>query len=362
MEDPYFWIKRCSQLGQPKSLTNSWTDLVQRHKKSWLIKYIKVKAKNCRDRKTLWHLGKRFLEQKFVQCLIKWTLNFSHLELGGFDPLHAAAQYGCLEVVEFITSYTENVNASWMLNGCTPLHLAAFNGHAKIVEFLLSKVDNPNPIDNIGLSPYDVAVREEKFEVVEILHPYNNYWPTTPLQLPFLGSVEFPSIMQLPILLILKCIWRNWKKSSSAKQFWDSIGTDTIRSGFIFSCFLIFCEAIYLVRHIKEMVYLILICFQVLYMWLQPLCPIKAKFPSLSNLFILLCIRLLLNCILCGTLFDLFILLSLIFIVISFKTVLNGLAIVIHNSWAQSGTILEFLLFWMLVILVSIINISLHIS
>ena len=230
---------------------------------------------------------------------MKWTyaLQFlTHLELclNGYSPLHFAAYYDCLEVVEFITLCTENVNIKDNLgdtplhlaagngqinvvlslankvdnlngmnnDGDTPLHLAAFNGHAKIVEFLVSKVDNPNPIDNVGLSPYEFAVMEEKFEVVEILHPYNNYWPTTPLQLPFLGSVEFRSIMQLPILLILKCIWRNWKKSSSAKQFWDSIGTDTIRAGFIFSCFLIFCEAIYLVRHSKEMVYLILICFQ----------------------------------------------------------------------------------------------------
>ena len=100
--------------------------------------------------------------------------------------------------------------------------------------------------------------------------------------------------MLLPILLILKCIWRNWKKSSSAKQFWDSLDTDSIKAVWISLCFLIFCEAIYLIRHNKEMAYLILICLQVLYMWLQPLCPIKAKFPSLSslsNLFLLLCIR-----------------------------------------------------------------------
>ena len=90
VEDPYCWIKRCSQLGQPKSLTNLWTDLVQRVKKSCLMKYIKMESKNCRDGKTLWQL-----EQKFVLCLIKWTLNFpllAHLELDGFDPLHAAAQ------------------------------------------------------------------------------------------------------------------------------------------------------------------------------------------------------------------------------------------------------------------------------
>ena len=228
VEDPYCWIKRCSQLGQPKSLTDLWTER---------YKDIKVEAKNCQDGKTFWQL-----EQKFVLCLINWTLNFpllAHLELGGFVPLHAAALFGCLEVVEFITSYTENVNHSWMLTGCTPLHLAAraghtnvveilaskmenldikdnfghtplhmaaIKGHAKIVEFLVSKVHNPNLIDNIGLSPYDVAVREGKFDIVEILHPYNNYWPTIPLQLPFLGSVDFPSIMLLPILLILKCI------------------------------------------------------------------------------------------------------------------------------------------------------------
>ena len=166
VEDPYFWIKRCSQLGQPKSLTNSWTDLVQRHKKSWLIKDIKVEAKNCRDRKTLWHLRKRFLEQKFVQCLIKWTLNFSHLELGGFDPLHAAALFGCLEVVEFITSYTENVNPSWMLYGCTPLHLAAKTGHTNVVEILASKMENVNIKDNLGDTPLHIAAGNGQINVV----------------------------------------------------------------------------------------------------------------------------------------------------------------------------------------------------
>ena len=118
VEDPYCWIKRCSQLGQPKSLTNSWTDLVQyqTHKKSWLMKYIKMESKNCRDGKTLWQL-----EQKFVLCLIKWTLNFpllAHLELGGFDPLCAAAQYGCLEVID--ESWTDLVQyqthkKSWLI-------------------------------------------------------------------------------------------------------------------------------------------------------------------------------------------------------------------------------------------------------
>ena len=130
VEDPYYWINRCSNIGQSKSLTNSWIDLVQRIEKSSPI------------------------EHKFVQCLIKWTLNFpllAHLELDGLDPLHAAAQYGCLEVVEFITSYTENVNPSWMLNGCTPLHLAAKTGHTNVVEILASKMENVNIKDNFNI-------------------------------------------------------------------------------------------------------------------------------------------------------------------------------------------------------------------
>ena len=100
-----------------------------------------------------------------------------------------AAGNGQINVVLSLANKVDNLNG--MNNdGDTPLHLAAFTGHAKIVEFLVSKVDNPNPIDNVGLSPYEFAVMEEKFEVVEILHPYNNYWPTIPLQLPFLGSVD----------------------------------------------------------------------------------------------------------------------------------------------------------------------------
>ena len=47
VEDPYCWIKRCSQLGQPKSLTDLWTER---------YKDIKLEAKNCQDGKTFWQL------------------------------------------------------------------------------------------------------------------------------------------------------------------------------------------------------------------------------------------------------------------------------------------------------------------
>ena len=273
VDNPYYWIDRCSKIGQPKSLTNSWIDLVQRIEKSSPI------------------------EHKFVQCLIKWTLNFrswAHLELDGFAPLHVAARYGCHEVVEFITSCTENVNPCWILNECTPMHLsagnghmnvvkllaskmenvnikddygrmpihmaaanghinvveflatkvdnlnvvsdngstpmhyAAFEGHAKIVKFLVSKVDNPNYLDNYGLSPYECAIIEENFEVVEILYPYNNYWPIVP-------AVS----MELPISLVFKCSWTKWKKSTSAKQFMKSLDINTVLTAMIYLYFII---------------------------------------------------------------------------------------------------------------------------
>ena len=112
VDDPYCWIKRCRKLGQPKSLTDSWTNLVHIIKKTWLRKDIKVEAENHQDQKILWLLRKMSLkgliEQKFLQCLMKWTyaLQFlTHLELclNGYSPLHFAAYYDCLEVVEFIT-------------------------------------------------------------------------------------------------------------------------------------------------------------------------------------------------------------------------------------------------------------------
>ena len=344
VDDPYCWIKRCRKLGQPKSLTDSWTNLVHIIEKTWLRKDIKVEAKNHQDQKILWQLRKMCLkgliEQKFLQCLMKWTyaLQFlTHLELclNGYSPLHFAAYHDCLEVVEFITLCTKNVNikdnlgetplhmaaANGHINvvkilatkinnlnvvnnvGRTPLHMAAFNGQAKIVEFLVSKVDDPNPIDNIGLSPYEVAVREEKLEVVEILHPYNNYWPHIPWQFPFFNifviwptisyhdSFILPSSMLLPISLVFKCIWRNWKRSMSAKQFWDTLDSDTVLTSILILLFSLFLDIITLGIWPCN----ILICFQVMYMWLQSLCPM-VKFPfgqiSLSNLYMLQSIRL----------------------------------------------------------------------
>ena len=102
VEDPYYWIKRCSKIGQPKFLTESWIDLVQ--KKTHVRKgFEKVGAKSCQGLKALRRLKKNSpIELKFVQCLIKWTLNFHlwvHLELDGFTPLHVASRYGCHEVV-----------------------------------------------------------------------------------------------------------------------------------------------------------------------------------------------------------------------------------------------------------------------
>ena len=325
VEDPYYWINRCSKIGQSKSLTDSWIDLVQRIEKISLI------------------------EHKFVQCLIKWTLNFNswaYLELDGFAPLHVAARYGCHEVVEFITSCTENVNPRWIpdeitpillaagnghtkvvkllaskmenvnikdkkygrmpihmaaanghinvvkflatkydnLNvvsniGATPLHAAAFEGQDKIVKFLVSNVDNPNYLDNYGRSPYEWACKNEKFEVVEILHPYNSY---------LLASVF--DIMNFPIPLVLKCTWRNWKKSTSAKQFLKNLDSKTVLTVMFFLHIiqfeiLSFTLTSYYNHHPEKCnrfnwldilyfnnnttAYCILMYFQVLFMWLQ---------------------------------------------------------------------------------------------
>ena len=238
VDDPYYWINRCKSEGQPISLTNQWIDIVQELDENSPI------------------------EQKFVQCLIKWNLKYclwAHLELDGFLPLHVASRYGCLQVVEYIALCTENVNPLWMPNGCTPIHLAAANGHTNVVKFLASKVNNPNIVDDYGCTPlyyaayagkskvvkflaskvddpnyftdpYEIAAKEQEFEVMEILNSYINQWPDN------FGLI----VMELPISLIMKCIWTNWKKST-AKQFLKSPYFKTLLTLLFFLC-LIFYE------------------------------------------------------------------------------------------------------------------------
>merc|ERR1711981_1393734 len=86
----------------------------------------------------------------------------------GWTPLHLAARYGHVRIVEFLAPLVDNPNAP-KPDGWTPLHLAARYGHVKIVEFLAPLVDNPNaPMPN-GWTPLHLAARNGHVKIVKFV-------------------------------------------------------------------------------------------------------------------------------------------------------------------------------------------------
>ena len=47
-------------------------------------------------------------------------------QLEGISPIHIAARVGCVELVRFIASYSENPNIA-KADGWSPIHIAAFS-------------------------------------------------------------------------------------------------------------------------------------------------------------------------------------------------------------------------------------------
>jgi len=53
-------------------------------------------------------------------------------------PLHYAARYGHLSVVEYLVNQKADINANGK-EKMTPLHLAASNDHLSVVEYLVNR-------------------------------------------------------------------------------------------------------------------------------------------------------------------------------------------------------------------------------
>ncbi|XP_067618406.1 uncharacterized protein [Eurosta solidaginis] len=104
-----------------------------------------------------------------VKVLLEKDTNVDSNEaIGGFTPLHAAAECGYLELVNFLLQNKADVNArndrDW-----TPLHAAALNGHLEIVNALILKGANVNASVIDGCTPLHYAIENGHEKVANIL-------------------------------------------------------------------------------------------------------------------------------------------------------------------------------------------------
>nr|XP_054752744.1 uncharacterized protein LOC129258512 [Lytechinus pictus] len=83
-------------------------------------------------------------------------------------PLHAAAKFGHLDLVDFFISEGANVNEA-DVEGMTPLQCAAARGHIKVIEYFIQHGSDINKRDKRGRMLHEVAIGNGQLEVAKLL-------------------------------------------------------------------------------------------------------------------------------------------------------------------------------------------------
>ncbi len=79
---------------------------------------------------------------------------------GGDRPLHKAAQYGSVEIIEILLTHGAQLNPQGS-DGYTALHYASTQGETNVIKLLLDKGANRYIKDDLGDIPADSAKNEE---------------------------------------------------------------------------------------------------------------------------------------------------------------------------------------------------------
>eukprot|EP01098_Paradermamoeba_levis_P004579 TRINITY_DN195_c0_g1_i1.p1 TRINITY_DN195_c0_g1~~TRINITY_DN195_c0_g1_i1.p1 ORF type:complete len:155 (+),score=26.17 TRINITY_DN195_c0_g1_i1:179-643(+) len=99
------------------------------------------------------HFAAGYGHMSVVQLLIERgsDVNAKDHDENEQTPLHLAAQYGHLSIVQLLIDRGSNMNAK-TINEETPLHQAANCGHLSVVELLIDKGSDVNAKDTKGVS------------------------------------------------------------------------------------------------------------------------------------------------------------------------------------------------------------------
>lgn len=126
---------------------------------------------NCRDldgrHSTPLHFAAGYNRVPVVEFLLEHGAEVYASDKGGLVPLHNACSYGHYEVTELLVKHGANVNVAdlWKF---TPLHEAAAKGKYEIVKLLLKHGADPVKKNRDGATPLDL-VREGDQDVADLL-------------------------------------------------------------------------------------------------------------------------------------------------------------------------------------------------
>eukprot|EP00794_Sanderia_malayensis_P005571 gene5571-6259_t len=126
---------------------------------------------NCEDvdgrHSTPLHFAAGFNKLDVVQFLLQNSADVHAKDKGGLVPLHNACSYGHYEVAEMLVKHGANVNAAdlWKF---TPLHEAAAKGKFEICKLLLKHGADPQKKNRDGHTPLDL-VKDGFPDVVDLL-------------------------------------------------------------------------------------------------------------------------------------------------------------------------------------------------
>lgn len=126
---------------------------------------------NCRDldgrHSTPLHFAAGYNRVPVVEFLLEHGAEVHASDKGGLVPLHNACSYGHYEVTELLVKHGANVNVAdlWKF---TPLHEAAAKGKYEIVKLLLRHGADPTKKNRDNATPLDL-VREGDQDVLDLL-------------------------------------------------------------------------------------------------------------------------------------------------------------------------------------------------
>ena len=175
-------IKILAPLSEKPNATDpeGWTP-INRAAKAGNFKIIQILAPlsenpNARDPDgwTPIHRGAIIGNKDIIELLAPWSNNPNAPDPRGYTPIARAAFRGDKEIIEILAPLSHDDVNSPGPNGWPPIAQAAFNGNKEIVEILASLTDDPNAPNPFGMTPIQLAARNQITgpEIIRILAPY----------------------------------------------------------------------------------------------------------------------------------------------------------------------------------------------